>query len=206
MLVQPSREMSPFVTGEITNFLFPFGKRPRPAELPLPEAGNDLSAFDVQRGRDHGLPGYAAYRQLCGLPPVRSLEPADRPAEIAFHNWESLARLYRRVEDIDLMTGALMERSVGGGLTGPLLACLMGRQFGSLMKGDRFFYTHGGEQKSFTANQLAAIRKPHQMKMVLNFVNFTSVEFIFIAGLLNYLAQKKTLYPKAAFKCIPFYY
>jgi peroxidase len=190
MLVQPSREMSPYVTGEITNFLFPFGKRPRPAELPLPEAGNDLSAFDVQRGRDHGLPGYAAYRQLCGLPPVRSLEPADRPAEIAFHNWESLARLYRRVEDIDLMTGALMERSASGGLTGPLLACLMGRQFGSLMKGDRFFYTHGGEQKSFTANQLAAIRKPHQMILNLKFF-FSSVQTSYLPQAYFIISHRK---------------
>jgi hypothetical protein len=197
MLVQPSREMSPFVTGEITNFLFPFGKRPRPAELPLPEAGNDLSAFDVQRGRDHGLPGYAAYRQLCGLPPVRSLEPADRPAEIAFHNWESLARLYRRVEDIDLMTGALMERSASGGLTGPLLACLMGRQFGSLMKGDRFFYTHGGEQKSFTANQLAAIRKTASDSVQMIFFKFLSSCKLYIYRRITSLSrtEKKIFIP-----------
>jgi peroxidase len=164
MLVQPSRHMTQYVTREISNFLFPFGKKPRPAELPLPEAGNDLTAFDVQRGRDHGLPGYTSYRELCGLPPIRSMEPADRPAEIDYHNWESLARLYRRPEDIDLMAAAVLELPTQtGALTGPIMNCLMGRQFASLMKGDRFFYTHGGEQKSFTANQLAVIRDARQI-------------------------------------------
>ena len=138
MLVQPSRDMTQFVSG------------------------NDLTAFDVQRGRDHGLPGYNSYRELCGLPAIRSMEPADRPAELDYHNWESLGRLYRRPEDIDLMAAAVLERPVeGGGLVGPVLTCLMGRQFGSLMRGDRFFYAHGGDQKSFTASQLAAIREAH---------------------------------------------
>jgi peroxidase len=158
MLVQPSRHMTQFVTEEITNFLFPFGKRPRAAEEPLPQYGKDLTAFDVQRGRDHGLPGYNRFRVLCGLPAIRSMEPADRPEELAYHNWDNLARLYRRPDDIDLMAAAVLERPVEGGLVGPVLTCLMGWQFRSLMRGDRFFYTHGGEQKSFTANQLAAIR------------------------------------------------
>lgn len=46
------------VTSELTEHLFP-----SKFNVPL-----DLAAMNIQRGREHALPPYNAYRELCGVP------------------------------------------------------------------------------------------------------------------------------------------
>ena len=69
-------------------------------------------ALNIQRGRDHGLPGYNAFRELCGLGRVRSFELlADTiPLKIV----ERLKMIYTDVDDIDLFIGGIVETSVPG--------------------------------------------------------------------------------------------
>ena len=47
------------ITEQVTTHLF--------AEDPPLGRGTDLASLNIQRGRDHGLPGYTAWRQWCGL-------------------------------------------------------------------------------------------------------------------------------------------
>ena len=89
--------------------------------------GGDLLAFNIQRGRDHGLPGYTKYRKICGLREVKGWR--DRPSELEPEYWNKLQEVYENVDDIDLYLGAIAETNVQGGVVGPTFACLIGQQF-----------------------------------------------------------------------------
>ena len=50
---------------DITNHLFESSKG---------TGGLDLVAMNIQRGRDHGLPGYNAYREICQIGRARNFD------------------------------------------------------------------------------------------------------------------------------------
>ena len=69
--------------------------------------GEDLLALNIQRGRDHGLPGYNAYRKACGL---RSLTDwSQRPTELNEEMWTKIEEVYDHVDDIDVYIGGIAE-------------------------------------------------------------------------------------------------
>ena len=55
---------------DITNHLF---ERQENGEQ-MPGTGKDLVALNIQRGRDHGIPGYNALRQYCGLEKAKTFK------------------------------------------------------------------------------------------------------------------------------------
>ena len=74
--------------------------------------GHDLVSLNVQRGRDHGLPGYNAFRKFFGLAPILSMD--QRPEEIAPDTWDSFKLVYREPDDIDIFPAGLAETPLSG--------------------------------------------------------------------------------------------
>ncbi|XP_025095126.1 peroxidase-like protein 3 [Pomacea canaliculata] len=116
----------------------------------------DLASLNIQRSRDHGLPGYNAYRGFCKLPVYKNFEDMyQQDPERA----EMFSRVYDDVDDIDLFPGGLSEKALPGGVVGPTFACIIARQFHVAKFGDRFWYESTDGPGAFTADQLAEIRK-----------------------------------------------
>jgi len=126
------------VTVEATNKLF--------ANVgPTPGVGGDLVARNIQRGRDHGLPSYAAFYKEFAPEDHDAMDCWDkRPREIDSANWELLKSTYHHPHHIDLFVGGMGEKPFRGGLTGATFQGIKGRQFKNLKRGDRFFFTHRG--------------------------------------------------------------
>jgi len=124
-----------YFSSEVTNHLFQRNEKRE-------NFGLDLFAMNMQRGRDHGLPGYNAFRKKCGLSPLTSFE--QKPPELSRDYWRELSEVYEKVDDIDLVIGGIAEHNVRGGAVGPTFACIISEQFHRLKYGDRFFYTHSG--------------------------------------------------------------
>ncbi|XP_019647170.1 PREDICTED: myeloperoxidase-like [Branchiostoma belcheri] len=147
LTTQPHQDFDRFMVSGLTKKLF--------ADPPGSDRGLDLAALNIQRGRDHGLPGYNSFRSRCGLSAATGFDGLAR--EIPDPNMrQRLQSLYRNVNDIDVFVGGLAEESSPGGIVGPTFACLIAQQFQDLRKGDRFWFENRGQ---FTAAQLTEIKK-----------------------------------------------
>lgn len=88
--------------------------------------GIDLMSINLQRGRDHGLPGYLDFREDIGL------------GSIALS--AELLAAYGGSDDVDLLIAALMETPFGDALVGETMHWVFLDQFERLRAGDRFWY------------------------------------------------------------------
>lgn len=131
----------------------------------------DLTAFNIQRGRDHGIPTYGAWRKFCGLPAVTSFASLytvmPKSAIIGFQ------ALYNSPNDIDLFAAGIAEkhvkRYINGKLVelsvGPTFECIFRHQFSLLRDGDRFFYE---AENVFTPSQLNTIKNVTMSRILCN--------------------------------------
>lgn len=115
----------------------------------------DLAAINIQRGRDHGIPGYNVYRKFCNLTVAVDFE--DLAGEITNAEIrQKLRELYGHPDNIDVWLGGILEEQVEGGKVGPLFQCLLVEQFRRLRDGDRFYYENPGV---FLPEQLVQIKQ-----------------------------------------------
>ena len=94
----------------------------------------DVLSFDIQRGRDHGLPTYGVMR--------KDLFP-DETALTDFSSFEDGAKLdlvYDHPDDLDLIMGIMGEPKEGSSILGKVGTALIKKHFDRLRKSDRFWY------------------------------------------------------------------
>ncbi|KAE8751762.1 hypothetical protein FOCC_FOCC001611 [Frankliniella occidentalis] len=157
MAGQAASPMDAEVTAQVRDHLF---------QPPARSFGKDLAAINLARAREHGVPSYNHYRQLCGLPPARTWP--DLAVVVGNATAELLADLFEQPDDVDLWSAGIAERpgASSGGLVGPTFSCIIGRTFRHLRRGDRYWYEEAGQAGSFSAAQLAELRKATLARLV----------------------------------------
>lgn len=121
-----AQELDNMIIDDVRNFLFG----------PPGAGGLDLASLNIQRGRDHGLPGYAAMRRALKLKPVLKFSDVNPDPAVS----SRLASVYASVEDIDLWIGGLSEPQKPGAMVGETFSRILADQFTRLRDGDRFWY------------------------------------------------------------------
>ncbi len=123
---QEAQEIDNYLIDEVRNFLFG----------PPGSGGFDLASLNIQRGRDHGLPGYNQVREAYGLEPAADFADVNQDATVQ----ANLAAAYGSIDDVDLWVGGLAEAHVRGALVGETFFTILKDQFERLRDGDRFWY------------------------------------------------------------------
>ncbi len=146
MLTEPTNKPDGFFFREVIDHLFDSGN----------DGGLDLVAINIQRGRDHGLPGssriwnfthcltvrshsvfhcmefslgYNQYRQTCGVGSGIASSFDDFSDVISRREVRKLKRTYQHVDDVDLYVGGFLEKPDGDSILGPTFKCMVGDVF-----------------------------------------------------------------------------
>ncbi|XP_067090259.1 eosinophil peroxidase [Osmerus mordax] len=131
----------------------------------------DLGSLNLQRGRDHGMPGYSSWRRYCGL-----VVPNTTSDLANILGNPSLAHkfllLYGTPQNIDVWVGAISEPAPPGGRVGPLLSCLLAKQFRDLRDGDRFWWEREGV---FTSAQRTSLKAVSLSRLICDNSHITHV-------------------------------
>ncbi|KAI5635959.1 peroxidase domain-containing protein [Phthorimaea operculella] len=124
----------------------------------------DMTAIDILRSRDAGLPPYNEYRKICGLPYAHKWD--DFHDTIWPDKLEQLKRLYVEVDDLDLMAAIYSEKLLPGAVVGPTLFCIMARNLVENRRSDRHFFEQGVTPAALTLDQLNEVRKTSAARLI----------------------------------------
>jgi peroxidase len=146
LLQQAAHKRGKSISDQLTNHLF---------QAEGMDFGADLCTININRGRDHGLPGYNKWRKWCGLSEIKTWNDAYKilDARVVDH----YKNLYKHPDDIDLFSAGVSER-VMEGVVGPTFGCIVARQFRNYKIADRYWYENKIRNVGFTVGQLNAIK------------------------------------------------
>lgn len=123
---QRHQKLDTLVVDDVRNFLF----------APPMEGGFDLTALNMQRGRDHGLPDYNQALADFGFLKIKYFK------EISSVLWvhRQFECVYGNVDNIDPWPALMAEDPIPMAHVGKLIRAALEDQFKRLNAGDRFFY------------------------------------------------------------------
>ena len=135
--------------------------------IPGPGDGfrGDLASINIQRARDHGLPGYIQFSTACGGPSATGFNFRGL-TDIPFAQRIRLEGTYQTVEDIDAFAGILGESILDGSAMGRTATCLFLAQFNDTRRGDRFWYENNLPCTGFPIEQLDQIRNCNLARVI----------------------------------------
>ncbi|XP_050401147.1 peroxidase-like protein 3 [Patella vulgata] len=160
VLSNPNETVDRFLTEEITDHLFE-----------VDDLSFDLAAFNIQRGRDHGLPPYNTFRRLCELNPVVTFYSKQLGS-----GGPAMAGIYRSVDDIDVFVGGLAEPPLGGSQLGPTFTCILAQQFRDLKFGDSFWHETKDRKRGFKSDQLESLKRISLAKIICEEIGLDRIQ------------------------------
>ncbi|XP_054199625.1 thyroid peroxidase isoform X15 [Homo sapiens] len=115
--------------------------------------------------------GYNEWREFCGLPRLET--PADLSTAIASRSVaDKILDLYKHPDNIDVWLGGLAENFLPRARTGPLFACLIGKQMKALRDGDWFWWENS---HVFTDAQRRELEKHSLSRVICDNTGLTRV-------------------------------
>ncbi|GAB5387521.1 MAG: hypothetical protein Alpg2KO_04890 [Alphaproteobacteria bacterium] len=117
-----SQEFDAVMVDDLRNFLFG----------PPGSGGLDLASLNIQRARDHGIPGYNELREGLGLDAAETFADITDDEEMQ----AALEEVYGDVDSVDAWVGGLAEDAADGAMVGELFQVILVDQFTRLRDGD----------------------------------------------------------------------